>query len=387
MSQSVNRALAAAFGLLLLGVSLGAALRLGQVTPVDVNVSHATHAHSHTLYWGWAGLALFTLFFERVGATGRSARWVLGALAAQGLATFGVFLHSGYGRPGVVLSALTLVPFFAAVVIFFKAAHRMRGADLAFLRAAAVFVVIAYVCALSRVVLKVLHHDDPVLSALAVHLFLGAFGAFFVMGVMGLTVRALGKPPGRRLGVVLGVGAPLLMWPSVLTVPGLEGSPLAALARFSAVVLLVPAAAWSAWVFHASAGAAHRWLWRSAALAWSVGVLLFALMATGALQALVMNRHAVVFVVHLQTLGVVTSSLLLFIELRAPRPSARALWLHQLGIGLMLSGLGVAASWPGRSGLVLAALGGVSVVVGQAWAAARFLITSKHRAPLLKEAT
>ena len=105
----MNRALTAAFGLLPLGVGLG------QVTPVDLNVSHATQ----TLYWGWASLALFTLFFERVGAAGRCARWVSGALAAQGLATFVVFLHSGYGRPGVALPALTLVPFVAGWRSFF----------------------------------------------------------------------------------------------------------------------------------------------------------------------------------------------------------------------------------------------------------------------------
>lgn len=383
----MNRALAAALGLLLLGVGLGAALRLGQVTPVDLNVGNATHAHSHTLYWGWAGLALFTLFFERVGATGRWARGVLAALAAQGLATFGVFLHSGYGRLGVVLSALTLVPFLAAVVTFFWAARAQRGADLAFLRGAAAYVVIAYVSALSRVVIKVSQHDDPLLAALAVHLFLGAFGAFFVLGVMGLTVRALRKPPGPWLGVVLGVSAPLLMWPSVLTVPGLEGSPIAALARWSAVVLLVPAAAWSAWVFQASAASSERWLWRSAAFAWSLGVVLFALMATGALHELSVSRQAVVLAVHLQTLGVVTSSLLLLIELRGARSSTRALWLHQVGIALMLSGLGLAAVRPGRTGLVLAALGGVSVVAAQAWVAARFFITSKQPGPLLEDAT
>lgn len=84
---------------------------------------------------------------------------------------------------------------------------------------------IAYACALTRVVLEVWQHDDPVL-------FLGAFGAFFLMG---LTVRALRKPPGLLLGVVLGVGAPLLMSFSVLTVLGLKNS-LVLLAGHSAAL-------------------------------------------------------------------------------------------------------------------------------------------------------
>lgn len=385
----MNRALSSAFVLLLLGVGLGALLRFGQLTPLGLNAGNATHAHSHTLYWGWAGLALFTLFFERVGATGRMARLVLGALAAQGAATFVVFLHSGYARPGVVLSALTLFPFLAAVILLFRAARGMKDADVAFLRAAAVYVVIAYGSALSRVFLKVRGIDDPILAALAVHLFLGAFGAFFVLGVMGLTIRALRLTPGPLLGVVLGLGAPLLMWPSVLTLPGLEQSALTALAKVAAVLLLVPGAAWSAWVWKASASSAQRWLWRSTAFAWTFGVLLYALLATGALSAFALNRHAVILVVHLQTLGVVTSSLLLLLELRRAQPSTRALWAHQAGLALMLCGLGTAALWPGRAGLVLAALGGVGLVTGQVWAAVRFFFTSQPDSlaePVLTEA-
>jgi hypothetical protein len=370
----MNRSIATSFGLLFLGVGLGAALRFDQVVPLGLNAGNATHAHSHTLYWGWAGLMSFTLFFERVGATGRGARAVLGALALQALATFFVFLHSGYGKPGVVLSALTLLPFLAAVVTFFRAARGKRGADLSFLRAAVIYVLIAYVSALSRVVLKVLAVDDPVLAALAVHLFLGAFGAFFTLGVMGLTIRHLGAPAPHSgaLALVFGLGAPAMLFPQLLTVYGVSGA-LLGLARLAALLMLLPAAAWSAWVWCASANSNQRWLWRSAAFCWSAGVLLLALVASGALSELIIGRHAVVLVVHLQTLGVVTSSLLLLIEARHRAPSPRALWTHQAGLALMLCGLGWAALSPGRPSLVLAALGGVVVVIGQAWSAARFL--------------
>lgn len=362
-------------GLLLLGVALGAVLRLGQVTALEgVPVGNATHAHSHTLYFGWAGLALFTLFFERVGATGRFARAVLGALAVQGLLTFFVFFRFGYEKPGVVLAAATLFPFLTAVVVFFRAAAGRRGADLPFLRAAAVYVLLAYVSALSRVVLKVMHLDDPLLSALAVHLFLGAFGAFFVLGLMGLTVRALGegKAGGPTLAFVLGLSAPLLALPSVLVVPGVLETALGNLARLAALLLLAPTAAWVLWVFRHSERRADRWLWRSAALASGATCLLLAAVATGALGELVLNRHAVVLSIHLQTLGVVTAPLLLLLELRLPRPSLRALWLHQVAISMLLAGLALAAFAPGRPGLVLAALGGLGVVSAQAWSAARF---------------
>lgn len=367
-----TRALKAALGLLLLGVGLGLALRVGQVVPLGIPVGNATHAHSHTLYWGWAGLGLFALFFERVGVRGRWAGVTLTALALQALATFFVFLRFGYGKPGVVLSAVTLFPFLAAVGLFFHGARGKRGGDLPFLRAAVVYVLLAYVSALSRVVLKVRGVDDPFLAALAVHLFLGTFGAFFILGVMGLTVRALGGAPGPLLGVGLGLAAPLLAWPSLLTVPGIDGSPLGGWARLVAVVMLVPGVAWSTWVWRHSAGRGDQWLWRSAALAWSVGVALLALVAFGFFEAFATARHAVIAVVHLQVLGVVTSSLLLLLEQRAERPRLAALWLHQAGLGVMLAGLGLATLWPGLAGLVLAALGGAGVVAAQAWVAFRF---------------
>lgn len=386
----MNRALSTALGLLLLGVALGAVLRVGQVTLLDgVPVGNATHAHSHTLYFGWAGLALFTLFFERVGATGRFARAVLGALAVQGLLTFFVFYRFGYERPGVVLAAATLFPFLVALGVFFRAARGQRAADVQFLRAASVYVLLAYASAVSRVVFKVMHLDDPLLAALAVHLFLGSFGAFFVLGVMGLMVRGLGErsAPSPALALVLGLGAPLLALPSVLTVPGVAQSALGGLARVAALLLLAPAAAWVVWVFRHSAGRPERWLWRSAALAFCLSSLLLALVATGALGQLVLHRHAVVLVVHLQTLGVVTAPLLLLLELRLPRPSLRALWLHQAGIATLLGGLGVATFAAGPLGLWLAALGGLGVVGAQAWTAARFWTRGGAPRPCLSEAS
>lgn len=385
----MNRALATALGLLLLGVALGAVLRVGQVTLLDgVPVGNATHAHSHTLYFGWAGLALFTLFFERVGATGRFARAVLGALAVQGLLSFFVFYRFGYERPGVVLAAATTFPFLAALGVFFHAARGQRDADVQFLRAAAVYVGLAYVSAISRVVLEVMHLDDPVLSALAVHLFLGTFGAFFVLGVMGLMVRALGarSTPSPTLALVLGLGAPLLALPAVLPVPFVAQTAWGGLARLAALLLLAPAAAWVVWVFRHSAGRPERWLWRSAALAFCGSSLLLALVASGALGQLVLHRHAVVLVVHLQTLGVVTAPLLLLLELRAPRPSWRALWLHQAAIGVLLGGLGVATFAPGPFGLWLAAVGGFGVVSAQAWSAVRFWTQRGAPRPCASEA-
>jgi hypothetical protein len=115
-SAVTDQALRAALVLLALGVAVGAALRIGQVTPLPwLHVGKATHTHSHTLYFGWAGVALFALFFERLGVPERLARAVAWALVATGVATFGVFWRFGYETPGVVVAAASLGPFGAAV--------------------------------------------------------------------------------------------------------------------------------------------------------------------------------------------------------------------------------------------------------------------------------
>lgn len=350
--------------LLVLGVCLGAVLRLGQVVPLgELGWANATHAHSHTLYWGWAGLALFALFFERLGVRGRAAGFALGGVALVGLLTFGVFWVWGYARPGVVLSASSVVPFGLAIGLTWRGLSRARGADVPFLRAAVVFVALSYAAALSRVVLKVLHVDDPLFAALAVHGFLGTFGAFFTLGVMGLTVRWLGARGGPSLRLVLGF-AGLFPWGSLLVVPGAQASALGVFFRVCAVLMAVPAVAWSWWAWTASRGApwAQRVVVRSTALAWSTATLALALVALGAFQAFAAHRHAVILVVHLQTLGLLTTSVLAFLEARRATPRLELVVVHQASVGVLLAGLALATVWPLGSGLALAALGGALVV-------------------------
>lgn len=376
--------LRAALGLLGLGVGTGALLRWSQLSPLEgLHFGHALHAHSHTLYFGWAGLALFTLFFERVGATGRAARGVLGALVLLGLATFAVFLHSGYSRPGIVLAAASVVPFGAAVGVVLRGLRRVRGPDVPFLRAAVAWVLVSYVAAISRVVVKVAGVTDPVWAGLAVHLFLGAFGAFFVLGVMGLFVRALGATPAPELRLVLGLGAPLLAWPAALVVPDLEATPLAGLARASSVVLLVPATVWLRWLWRTSAPRAplERAVLRSTAVAWLLTVAGSALLGVGLLREFVLQRSTVVLGIHLVVLGVVTGGLLLLLEGRRAAPAFHAVSAHQLALAVMLLGLGLVPWWP-QPGLVLALVGGVLVIAAQAWATARFF--GATRAPAMR---
>lgn len=354
-------ALRVASALLLVGAGLGALLRFVQLRPIDgLHVGNAVHAHSHTLYFGWAGLALFALMFERVGA---SARVVLGALAMLGVATFPVFLLDGYGRAGVILSAASVVPFGAAVVVFWRAASAYRTVDVSFLRLGAVFVVFAYVAALSRVAFQVVHVDSPVVGAIVVHLFLGCFGAFFVVSLMGLVVRATGDAQPVLRWVLR--FAPLAPLPSLLVVPGIDETPLGSMSRVAAVLMLVPASAWCWWARR------HDVVLRSAAFAWWLSVALLAAVAVDVLPALPLQRHAVVAVIHLQTLGVVTTTLFWLFERRRASSRLMPVLVHQVAASTLLSGLMLAALGPARVGLIVAALGGTLTWCAQAWVAVR----------------
>lgn len=379
-----DRALGAALGLLVLGVALGLAMRMSYVFPSWRLISvEAIHAHSHVLYWGWAGLALFALFFERVSVSGRPLKWVLSALFVQAAVAFFVLWRFGYARPGVVVSASTVVPFGAAVAVFWRASGGLKSPDIPFLRRAVVYVVLAYVCAMARVVLKATHLETPLLSALAVHLFLGAFGGFFVLGLLGLTVRALGVTrPSTTLFLVLDGSAVLLPWPTLLVVPGLGDTAWGEFARVAALAMLVPAAFWLHWVWKKSARLSERWLWRSTAAAWALQCALLASVALGLFPTLAFQRHAVVAVVHVQTLAMVTASLLLLIEKRRVQPSWHSLWLHQVAVGTMVLGLAAAALWPGAWGMALAALGGLGTASAQGWCAWRHWRVTMKRAEM-----
>jgi len=150
-------------------------------------------------------------------------------------------------------------------------------------------------------------------------------------------------------------------------VPEIDATPLGSFARVTAVLMLVPAAAWVRWIHLASAPRppAQRAVLRSASVAWALSVFALALFAVGLLTSLAQQRHAVVLVLHLQTLGVVTTSLFASLELRRPLPRFGAVLAHQVAVGVLLLGLAVAALGWGEVGLRLAAAGGVLVVLAQ----------------------
>lgn len=345
----MERFLRLALLIFVLATGLGLVLRYAMVEPVaGIVFGHALHAHSHTLYFGWAGLALFTLFFERVGARDAAVRRVLWAIAGVSVATLLAFLHSGYGRPGIVVSAVSLVVWGFAVGLFLKRAKGQQAPDLAWLRVAAWYVVVASVGAGARVVLLVAK-ADPLWGKLAVASFLTAFAGFFLFGVVGVLARFLeqrgARLDPRLLRWQLGWITPLTALTFPLGVPGGMDTALGPVARVASVALVVPAALWLVNLWSASRHVATgcRHVLRSIAVAWAVKAVVEVGAAFGLDVLAATSRHAVILQIHLVLLGVVTAALLLVVRARLGRVTGPALLLHQAGVGVLCAGLLLAA--------------------------------------------
>jgi hypothetical protein len=371
----VERFLRLALAFFLLATGLGLVLRYALVADVGVvTFGHALHAHSHTLYFGWAGLALFTLFFERVGATDAVARRTLGAVVVVSAATFVAFLHSGYARPGIIVSTLALGVWGFAVALFLRRAKGQRDADVTWLRVGAWYIVVASTAAGARVVVLVTK-ADPLWGKLAVAAFLTAFAGFFLFGVVGLLTRFLaerGAPlDARLLRWQLGWMTPLTALTFPLGVPGAVDTPLWPMARAAAVLLVVPAGLWLANLRMASQriGPHLRRTLMGLAFAWAAKSIFEVGAALGFAPLAATSRQAVVMQLHLILLGVVSTSLLLLVRERLGRATGPGLVLHLAGVAVMCSGLllaalaGFTALQLAPMGLWLAFAGGAAVVL------------------------
>ncbi len=365
----------------LVATTLGVVLRVALVVPLDaLNFINALHAHSHTLYFGWAGLALFSLFFERIGAVDRAARRVLWAVVALGAATFVTFFRFGYQLPGIIVSAASLPILAWAVTVFLRRAKGQRSLDLTFLRVALAYVGVAGGAALGRVVVQVLELEDPLPGNLAVFGFLHAFGAFFLFGVQGLLVRHLEQRGAvfsrRALRWQLGFATPLAALPFALGVPGGSDSLIGPTARLSAVLLVIPGALWL-WSFGRALRQCDRATQRGLWPVWGWWALLTGLGVLGAFgwaEAATRARHPAILYLHVELLGVVSAALLALV--RARREGARPvpLLVHHSGVAVMTLGLALAGApalfgldLPVSVGLWLATLGGALVVSAGAW--------------------
>lgn len=373
-----------ALGLYVLATGLGLLMRVAFVVPVAwLDLSNAVHAHSHTLYFGWAGLAILALAFRRVGDDSRLTRGLLWTVAGLSLAAFVSFLQGGYSVLSIVISSAFLVVWGVAIARWWRAARGERGLDLLYLRVGLGYLALAAVGACVRTVLLIGGPEDPLPGRLAVFSFLHNFQWFFIFAAVGLLLSY-----ASRLGITLDEGRLRrhLLWAAPLawiTFPlgvlgGGEVPLLGPAARVASLVLAWPGLLLGLTLFSASragggVGLALRWLggWYLLKVAMETGG------ALGLADVAVAARQPALIYLHVVLLGFVTQAVLLPLRHELRRPLGQGLNALNAGLAVMLAGLAVVgapflglpalAQWM-TAGFVVAALGGgVAFVAGASW--------------------
>jgi hypothetical protein len=377
----VHRLFPLALSFYLVSTALGLCLRIFLVAPFPgLNFQHVMHAHSHTLYFGWAALGIFAWVGRRWGAF--PGPWLPGAMVAISLATLVTFLIGGYFPPSIAVSALSIPLWAAAAVVVLRRIRGERGLAFSYLRVGMVYLLMALAGALGRVGVLAARVEDRLWGRLAVFAFLVCFAWFFVFSLLGLLVdqsRALGLAPDHGLLRWHLTGTAPIAWMTFpLGVAGGSAGLLGSVARVAAVAMLVPGLVGAVALWRGGQGARGAWL------RWIAGwmALTAALEAAGALgmaELAVASRHWAVLYLHVLLVGVVTSLLLLLL---APGVTGRrGRWLHHGGMAVMAVGLGLAGlpvvapvdPLVPRLGLILSLVGGVGPFVAGGGALLRLL--------------
>lgn len=357
----------------LVATGLGVMMRLALAgVEVSAPFDHLLHAHSHTLYFGWAGLGVL------VGAIGLVPRpspvlraTVVGIAVTLAPLAVGFFVL-GYHPLTIAVSTVMMLGWYLAVARWWWEARGLTGLGVQALRAGFAYLVASSLGVWALASLQASGRGTALTESLAVHAFLLGFGWFVVLGLVGLVV--LHAP---RLGLALEEGAvhrALAWWIPLawLTFPlGVVGGPevpvLGPLARIAGVALLLPAAWWVMTLWRAAPRGPDGRVWRVVAAWFAVTTATTAAVGLGGSAALLAGgRQGVVIHLHALFVGFVTTAL---IALFVPRLPRRAVAVHTLSLGGMLGALALVAL--GAVTVGMAAAAGAAVVLwgaGLGWA-------------------
>lgn len=363
--------------------ALGLYMRLGTLfsLPTFGGFGNLVHAHSHTAYFGWAGLGVMGLMLELLpGLTGRPdlaapraaallvrvTPWTVGGAMAA-------YAVQGYGAVSIALATGNGLLWYAFAYAF---CAQVRGLPLRrwppallLFGAAVLYLLVASLGTWLVSALMALQVTDPLWRNAGVYLFLHAYSdGWLELGVAGgaavLLPRILGAPLDRpqwlRWQALL---AALLVLPSFLRllVPhGLSGLP-ATLGAAAGLLLVLPeglllAATRRAWrgadpARRAAPGAA--WL---VAAWWGLAAKLLTELVplVPGWEQLAVSRQALMAYLHLKLLGFFTPALLgLAAHLFQARQPARCVAVYQAGTaGLVLTLAAVALVAPQAPGWV-----------------------------------
>jgi hypothetical protein len=355
----------------LVATGLGVTMRL-VLAGVDVGIpfDHLLHSHSHTLYFGWAGLGVLTGSMGILAGPSRAMRMTAVALAVTlPLITVG-FVTFGYHPVTIAVSTVVMLFWYLAAGLWWRGARHMSGTAIRSMRAGFVYLVIASFGVWVLAYLQASGRGTPLSETLAVHAFLIGFGWFVVFGLVGLVTFHAG-----RLGLVLdqAVADRVLRWWMPIAwvsfplgvVGGPEVTGLGPAARLAGLLLLYPGWLWVGALWRAAPGGAQGRPWRTAAAWFAIASLTtgaVALFGTDAL--LVGGRQGVVIHLHALFVGFVTLMLVALVARRVPH---RALDLHTVALAVMLAVLAVMTAGPVEYGLNIAAGAAVALWGAGLW--------------------
>lgn len=377
-------------------LGLGLLLRSAFVwfyTPGPFLWSSLIHAHSHTAYFGWAGLGLMGLVLHLLpGLTGaplaapgalrwllRLAPWAVGGALVS-------FATQGYGPVSIAFSTFNEVLWFLFAYVFWQSSKarpiREWPAALWLIGVSVVLLLLStlstVLIVLTRVAFAV---TDPVLANSGVYLFLQAYGdGWLEVGLMGCVAAMAGGLSDRRLArwqawLLLWLTAPAalrLLAPFGLADPWLALGVLSGLGLSAAQLLYL----WNMRGAALPAGPSRHWWLLAAGALLLKAVLELSPLLPGWVH-LTRDRHLVIAFLHLKLLALFSAGLIG--ALAALRPvKRRGFRLFAPGTALMLGALvaqGLWAEGASKTYLVLAFVGGAAAAAGAAMAVWPELVT------------
>lgn len=368
--STLRTGLIAAVGLsYVIATGLGVLMRLDLLDwRTGVPFDHLLHAHSHTLYFGWAGLGVLVMAARALGTHGPALTRTMLFLALSTPAIFVGFLGLGYHPVTIAISTVVMFAWYLAIWLWWREAREARGVGFRFLRAAFGYLVASSFGVWVLGILQGTGTGTTLSETLAIHGFLLGFAWFLVLGLVGLiTINS------ERLGLALDdqvVRRALSWWvPSaILTFPlGVVGGPevtwLGPAARLAGLVLVYPAWLWVRVLWQAAPFGPSGRSWRLVSVWFAVAATaMAAVSAVGTPGLSWAGRQGVVFYLHVLLVGFISTGLF---ALLTERPRVRLFDAHHLALGVMLAGLAMASAGLFVAGMWVAAAGGVTLwVVG-----------------------
>lgn len=334
-----------------------------------VDFDHLLHAHSHTLYFGWAGLGLLAVARTRFREVTAPMRWSVAGLVALTPLLFLGFLVTGYHPFTIGISTVLMLGWYVVAVGWWRQLANLDHVVSVAFRYGIVYLVGSSlgIWALAAVQAT----EGPALAeSLAIHAFLAGFGWFFVFAVVGaLLIHE------DRLGLTLARSdvTRVLHWWAVLawiTFPlGVVGGPevwmLGPAARIAGLVLIVPGLWWVALMWRGARPGHTRLAIRSAALWFGLATLTTgSAAALGSAALTAGGRQGVVIHLHALFAGFVTPLLAMALSRTV---GGNPLAAHHGALGTMLVGLALVATGWTTVGMWLAAIGATALWLAGVW--------------------